>query len=99
MSSIKERMKSLARIKVEFDQQFVVEIKKNNVTIGEIMCFVDELHCDMSKNESKVKLSVYNPHFKGKLFLKFFRLCNDYVSRKVFCRKNSSFERIFIVLF
>ena len=64
--SLGEKVKSMPRIIIDSDQEFIVEVKHNGVSIAEVVCFIQELHYDMSKNESRVSLSVYNPHFKGK---------------------------------
>lgn len=64
--SLAEKMKPMPRIVVDSDTEFVVEIKHNGVSIAEVVCFVRELQFDIAKSEGRVKLSVYNPHFKGK---------------------------------
>lgn len=66
VGSIKEKMNHMPRITTDADESFVVEVKKNGITIAEVMCHVQEVTFNPVKNESKCKLSVYNPHFDGK---------------------------------
>ena len=66
MSSIKEKMKTMPRITIDSEEGFVVEVKREGMVIAEVICHVQEITFNPVKQESKCKLSVYNPHFDGK---------------------------------
>ena len=66
MNSIKEKMKHMPRITIDAENSFVVEVKREGITIAEVICSVQEIKFNILKQESKCKLSVYNPHFEGK---------------------------------
>ena len=65
-ANIKEKMKQMPRIIIDFESGFVVEIRRNKITMAEVIVHVEEISFNVTKNEAKCKLSVYNLHYEGK---------------------------------
>ena len=61
MGSLKERMKTLPRIKVECTSEFVAEVQKEGIKIAEVVIFIEEIQLNASTGESTVKINAYTP--------------------------------------
>jgi len=61
MDSLKEKMKTMPRVKVEATEQFVYEITNNGVTVAELIICLQEISFSPSIGNSNCKIVCYNP--------------------------------------
>lgn len=61
MSSIKQKMTILPSLEIDFEQEFVLKIKKNNKVLSELLISVKSLDFQLNSGKSEVYLIVENP--------------------------------------
>jgi len=61
MSSIDEKIKNLPRVKINFDQDCVIEIQKDGIKLSEIVISIQSIDYNIGTEESKVKIHAWNP--------------------------------------
>lgn len=65
MSSLIEKMSTLKRIVIEPDQQIVIEVKKNGLTMSEFVVGLHGLDYQASTGKSNIKVHAINPNGFG----------------------------------
>jgi hypothetical protein len=61
MNSLKEKMSGMKRITIEADEEFVLEIVKNGLTLAELAVNVADLEYNASTGKSRVRICTVNP--------------------------------------